>query len=331
MDLLARYLQAVRFFLPRGNQDDIVRELEEDLRAQMEDREASVGRPLTDDERAGIIQREGHPMLVAGRYRTHQRLIGPAIFPMYVFALKVGLGICLLVTSVLAIVGAVMHGDTLGHVVRGLLAYPGRALMVFAWTTLSFAAFDYALTRLNVSTTWNPKTLPRVQPNGSWTSRFNSLVELVATLVALVWLLLIPGAPVLVMGPAAFVLQPTPIWSAVYVPFIAVTCATAAIAFVNFRWPYWTPMRSAARMAIHATSFTLFAVLLHAGQWVTARPIVAAHGGPSLDRLVEIANTSCQIGLAIASVIALVEMAREILRWRAQRGSSTPDGAPVLR
>jgi hypothetical protein len=327
MDLLARYLQAVRFFLPRGHQDDIVRELEEDLRAQMEERESSLGRALTDDERSEIIKKQGHPMLVAGRYRTHQRLIGAAFFPIYAFALKLGLAICLLVTTVLAAVGAVMDGDPAAQFGHALLDYPGRALMVFAWTTLTFAALDYFLARTKVSASWDPKTLPRLQPNGSWTSRFNSLAELVATLVALVWLLLVPGAPVLVMGPAAFVMQPTPIWSAVYLPFVAVTCATAAIALVNFRWPYWTPARSATRIAIHATSFTLFAVLLHAGQWVTARPGAVSHAGPSVDRLVEIANTSCQIALGIACLVALVELAREILRWRARRGTTAPGGA----
>jgi hypothetical protein len=331
MDLLDRYLQAVRFFLPAGSQEDIVRELQEDLRAQMEDRETAVGRALTDEERAQILKRHGHPMLVAGRYRTQQRLIGAGLFPLYLFVLKLGLGICLLVTTVLAVVGATMDGDAAHQVVRAIVAYPGRALIVFAWTTLSFAALDYGLTRVNVSGTWDPTRLPRVQPNGTWTSRFNSLAELMATLVALVWLLLIPGAPVLVMGPAAFVLQPSPVWSAVYLPFVAVTCATAAIAFLTFRRPYWTPARSAARIAVHVTSFALFAVLLHAGQWVTARPAATVHGGPPVDRLVEIANTCCQIGLAIASVVALVEIAREVLRWRARRGSSTPDGAPVLR
>ena len=59
MDLLARYLQAVRFFLPRGSQDDIVRELEEELRAQMEDRESQLGRTLTDEERSEILKRHG--------------------------------------------------------------------------------------------------------------------------------------------------------------------------------------------------------------------------------------------------------------------------------
>ena len=47
MDLLERYLNAVRFFLPQKNQDDIVRELSENLISQMEDRQEELGRPLS--------------------------------------------------------------------------------------------------------------------------------------------------------------------------------------------------------------------------------------------------------------------------------------------
>jgi hypothetical protein len=42
MDLLERYLQAVRFFLPRS-QDDIVRELEESCGARWKTVKASSG------------------------------------------------------------------------------------------------------------------------------------------------------------------------------------------------------------------------------------------------------------------------------------------------
>lgn len=43
--LIDRYLRAVREQLPRGQQDDIIGELSEDLRSQVEDREAELGRP----------------------------------------------------------------------------------------------------------------------------------------------------------------------------------------------------------------------------------------------------------------------------------------------
>ena len=45
MELVQRYLQAVKFLLPRAQQDDIVKELSEDIRSQMEDKEAELARP----------------------------------------------------------------------------------------------------------------------------------------------------------------------------------------------------------------------------------------------------------------------------------------------
>ena len=47
MDLLDIYVGAVRLFLPHEQRDDIVRELREDLRSQVDDKEAELGRSLT--------------------------------------------------------------------------------------------------------------------------------------------------------------------------------------------------------------------------------------------------------------------------------------------
>ena len=47
MELLERYLQAVRTFLPRKAQDDILHELSENILSQMDEREAELGRRLT--------------------------------------------------------------------------------------------------------------------------------------------------------------------------------------------------------------------------------------------------------------------------------------------
>jgi hypothetical protein len=59
MDMLDRYLQAVRFFLPAQQQDDIVRELSETLISQVEDREEALGRPLDEAEQAAILRQHG--------------------------------------------------------------------------------------------------------------------------------------------------------------------------------------------------------------------------------------------------------------------------------
>ena len=142
MELLDRYLQAVRFFLPRAQQDDIVRELSENLHSAIEDREGDLGRPLTEDELAALLHSHGHPMMVAGRYRSNQQLIGPTFFPSMSSRSKLVLA-SRSVTVVLLTIGTVTQGNAGRHFLEAFLAYPGRALMVFAWTTLGFAALDW--------------------------------------------------------------------------------------------------------------------------------------------------------------------------------------------
>ena len=69
MTLIVRYLNAVRDHLPRGEQDDIINELSDNLRSRFEDEEAARGRPLVEEEEVAILKEFGHPMAVAARYR----------------------------------------------------------------------------------------------------------------------------------------------------------------------------------------------------------------------------------------------------------------------
>ena len=46
MELVERYLQAVKFWLPKAEQNDILAELAEDIHSQMEERETELGRAL---------------------------------------------------------------------------------------------------------------------------------------------------------------------------------------------------------------------------------------------------------------------------------------------
>lgn len=328
MQLLERYLQAVRFFLPRRQQDDIVRELSENLISQIEDRQAELDRPLTDEEVADILRRHGHPLLVAGRYRAHQQLIGPVFFPMYLFALKAGLLGALLVTVVIGLVTAALTGDGIGRAVQAMLAFPGRALMVFAWTTLGFAALDLAQSRLKLPRSWDPHKLPRVLKAEDRLPRFNSLCELLFTLAAIVWLLLVPGAPFLALGPGAEFLELAPIWRAVYLPVLALALATAMLSLVNFSRPFWTPARSWWRLGIHAGSVVLVSVVLRAGVWVVVDPATTPIEPAALTRLVEVVNASIRIGLVFTGLVALFESARELRRLQLRRRRS-PNGAEV--
>src|ERR1700682_4339889 len=89
MELLDRYLQAIEFWLPKRQRQDIIAELSEDLRSQIEEKETEVGRKLQDAEVEAILKRCGAPLEVAARYRPQQYLIGPALFPVYRFVVAV--------------------------------------------------------------------------------------------------------------------------------------------------------------------------------------------------------------------------------------------------
>src|ERR1700730_15694437 len=104
MQLVEQYLKAVGSYLPKEQKDDILSELSENIRSEMEDKEAALGRPFSELELENFLKQHGHPLLVAGRYRQDQRTlafgrqwIGPALFPFYLRVLSINLGIALAV------------------------------------------------------------------------------------------------------------------------------------------------------------------------------------------------------------------------------------------
>src|SRR5262245_56654736 len=88
MELLDRYLHSVRFWLPRSQQKDILAELSEDIRSEIEEKEMAQGRKLTESEVEAVLKQRGSPYKVASRYLPQRYLIGPAFFPLYTLILK---------------------------------------------------------------------------------------------------------------------------------------------------------------------------------------------------------------------------------------------------
>jgi hypothetical protein len=86
--LVERYLQEARNWLPPAQRHDILAELEEDIRSQIEDREKELGRTLEESELVEILRKRGHPIEVASRFSPRRHLIGPMFFSIYSFVLK---------------------------------------------------------------------------------------------------------------------------------------------------------------------------------------------------------------------------------------------------
>src|SRR5271169_6979688 len=103
MELIDRYLQSVKLMLPRKQQDDVIRELSDEILSQVEERESALGRPLTEDEQVALLKQLGHPMLLASRYRKQRYLIDPTIFAIYWMVLRLVLVLVFLAMAVAAV------------------------------------------------------------------------------------------------------------------------------------------------------------------------------------------------------------------------------------
>src|SRR5258708_502741 len=223
-ELLQRYLQAVRFWLPKSQQEDILAELSEDLRSQVEDKETELGRPLDETELGAILKKCGNPMRVASRYQPGQYLIGPTWFPVYRFVLKLVL-LWVLIPVFVVIVGPaiVLSNPDRG---AGLLQTFGN--LWTAWIiaggviTLVFAILERVQVKCDVADKWDPRSLPPLAKE-QVQSGAKSICEIAFGVLALIWLLLSPQYPVLAFCPAAAFLKFGPIWHKFYIPMILLT------------------------------------------------------------------------------------------------------------
>src|SRR6516164_3578858 len=147
MDLIERYLQAVKFWLPEGQQQDILQELSVDIQAEIEEKEAGLGRKLNEDEVADLLKQRGRPLSVAAGYLPQQQLIGPALFPAYVLVLKI-VALCYVVpwiavwTCLMIFDGAYRRGQHGLTLVSDWGSLWLNILLCFAITTIVFAVME---------------------------------------------------------------------------------------------------------------------------------------------------------------------------------------------
>src|SRR6516162_1044599 len=213
MELIDRYLQATKFWLPRNQKRDIIQELSEDLHSQIEEKERAIGRPLNEDEVAAILKQCGSPLLVAGRYYPQQHLIGPLLFPFYSIVLKM-VALCYLLPWVLVWLGFIIFDRQYRavHLGAGLLGDWARLwvgiMFGFAAITIAFAMLERAQAQSKILNNWDPRKLPAVVKHQKPSFRTQNLFELFFTANFLVWWLAIGNYPHTFFGFASELFKP---------------------------------------------------------------------------------------------------------------------------
>lgn len=296
-DLVERYLQAVRFLLPRKQRDDVDRELSEDLRAQVEEKEAELGRSLTEDETAAILKGLGHPAALALRYQPARHLIGPEVFPFFAFAVKSILAALAVVHIVLPGIYFIVAGEPSRRVVGLFLRFPGVALQVLAWTTIAFAILDTRVVRSAVAGAlagWRPQSLPEIARKEE-ASRPPSASGLALTAFLSVWWLAGIAYPPLILGPAAAHVTLGPSFERLYVPIAASAVASLAVGWLQLSHPDWKSTLVYWGMAADALALVTLYLLARVDVFVV--PATAASDPALLGTLNDAVRVAMQVSL----------------------------------
>jgi hypothetical protein len=268
MELLERYLQAVKFWLPKEQKQDILAELSEDLRSQIDDREAELGRKLNESEIEGILRERGRPLLVANRYQPQQHLIGPVLFPIYKFVLKI-VALCYLLPWV--IVWACLltlspsyraqQGNWVASALAGWSSLWVITLLALGAVTLVFALLERAQAKSHFLEKWNPRKLPPVRdPNQI--QRSASVAELVAN-GAMIWWISYLSSPALVNRPEIKITL-APAWTYLFWGLFLLAIFNLGFAGMNLMRPYWTSLRATLKLLTDGIGWALFCWFLKA-------------------------------------------------------------------
>jgi hypothetical protein len=332
MELLERYLQAVRKYLPLRRQDDIIAELRANMESQIEDRESELGRSLTQGEFDDFLRKMGHPMMVASTYQPQQYLIGPTLFPMYLYILRITLLWAFAICMVVAAVVTPLTNAGGGAVVAAVFRTPGILLQTAAWITLVFALIDFARTRYpqvcppisGMTQKWNPSSLPPLEKDDARKGKRRSFTQAVAEVIFgtlfLGWLLLIPRYPFLMLGPGVALLktspyQLSPAWWTFFWWIVALNSLQIVWKSIDLIRGKWERPSRIAQVLFKAFGLIPLVILLTApGQnyiSLKSSAIDPLHDGQNLPAI----NNAIHLAFSVICAIVVLQLLFDVGQW----------------
>lgn len=321
MDLIERYLGAVRWNLPSAKADDIVAELADLIAARIEDREEALGRPLDKGEVSQILREFGHPLTVSGQYHDQQVLIGAELFPFYWFVLRIMLAL-FGVIEVVKIAGRVAVGSqpffqALSH---GLGDATNTLLTMGALITLIFAVIERTAWLDTYLARWKPEELEELPHLGKLRlelpprKRWEPAFEIAFGIGFLIWWaggFTIPFFP----HDDGTVITAAPVWATLYWPVVVLVWARILLSLIGFLRPAWKPLRAALILGSTAGTLAIAAALRAAGQIV----IVAGTDADKVAKIQQSLDKSLEIAVVVVVAISAWQCVKELYQLYKER------------
>lgn len=311
MEILDRYLNFIRILLPRSKQQDIIAELSEDLRAQIADQEAELGRPLNQSEIEAVLKRCGHPLMVAAHYQSQQALIGAPFYPLYIFGLKMVQWVLFPLLLVVGVMVALFNTHPFMSMAGAVGDAIAGALYMVGLLTVIAIVLERLQVKLSFLDDWKPSELPKVPvvPDQKLIPRGDSFGGFIGCAAFLSWwtgLLHIPPTPKLEF------LNPIP--TEFFWPVLVLFAAEMALHAVNLFLPWWTRRRAAIRVLFDLYALVLVVLLLRVWPWFAFNL-----QGVSPDKLVQVEQIVngtlyvCVLGSGLGYGIRLLQDLRRAL------------------
>jgi hypothetical protein len=317
MEMIDRYLQAVKFALPEAQREDIVKELRDSILSQIEEKEATLGRPLTEDEQAELLKKLGSPMLLASRYRKQQYLIGATMFPIYWKVLKVSLAMVFVVLAGGSIATAAA-GKSLSESLAVFLRFPSVALLTFAWITAVFSALEFFGARLHLRYEWDPRKLPPLAKAEPSKSQFELITQLVVQTLFAIWWLVGLHYQYLILGPGFALLRFGPVWQTIYPLFVVMVIVDFGLTASRVIWPRWIQGPHFKRLAMSALGLIVLYFLVGVPDlFVSSDP-----ASPQLQSLAKTISLGVHVGLIAALIVNVYNVAKESVGFISRRFGS---------
>lgn len=334
MEILERYLQAIRKFLPWQRQDDIIAELRANLEAQIEDAESEHGRTLTKAELDALLKKMGSPIFVAMRYQPQRYVIGPRFYPMYWYVLRLAMlwaALVLVIVNAVQIAAGQADPNVSKAIAQAVFQAPFTLLTVAAWITLAFAGIEYVTEHYPevcksheyLGGNWSIDSLPALEKTavkgGSRRSYAKAVAETVFGFLFLAWLLLVPKYPVLMFGPGVFAIDALPYtlahsWWTFYWIIIGLNGMQLAWNCIDLLRDGWQLANPLKHIAVKSLSVTALAVLLGTSGKVYVVLKNPATDLPQYGEALNSINRGIQLSVSIMVAIVAVQLAWEIVK-----------------
>jgi hypothetical protein len=324
MNLIDKYIAEVGKQLPRKNRTDIEAEIRSTLEDMLEER--SQGKDPADAATVSEILKEyGAPREVAAKYKTHQFLIGPRLFPVFEKVVKVvlavvfgasliGLATSLAQTGLTGPEFAAAIGKWIGGLFASLIAAFGNIVIIFAIIERTKAADEFE----KESKEWDPKDLEREQDPDE-VDKADHVATIIFSTLALVVFNLYPDLlSIRYLSDGTWISMPilTPIFFS-FLPWINLM-AVLQIIFSSFMLgqKYWQPWVRILDIALHIAGMALAVIILRTPGITNITPQTLASMGivDGAEALAKLYNFIPDLLIIIIVVATAVVVIKHLIR-----------------